>query len=621
MEQRAAGQARPQITTLPDEVIQAILSYSPPTTAISLQQTCRRFSSVANEPLLWRQYCQTYRWWDKRHNIKSKFRDASSFADWKSLYANRHTSSHATRNAIDRIVAEELGRLDWINIILEAGYDAKETLLDMFRNAASSQNYLAQKYWSHAALGCLHRILAVDEWLAIKASGAGADSFEMPLAILDLFVLGENEHGDIDDVRQARDVVGYPAKAVQVFERLDSYASSVRNANPDIDEFSPRKKATTIAEHLLQNKWVGIQDDRHYHSLDHMFLGVALFSENRNSVPLISAIIYCYVARQFHLRAAPCSYPYHVHALVQPPPGIDINGKPLPEVCGSEQQQSELTHLYMDPFNTSEPISYSTLLERARFIAPASTPAQLASYLSAASPRDLTIRTAHNILSSPQHYRGPPVHPINPNLATYAALFSLVLLPSSPTSPQPPPTQLRQHLSVLTQHFLEYFDLDIHLFETRILSLTNFLPDARAYRNLIHQLKDSDHESRPPKYRSEPRNDVVRYRVGHVFRHRIREYLAVIYGWDPYCRMQEQWIAHNQVDRLPNGRHQPFYNVLVDDESTRYVAQENVIVLSPEEITEHVLSSFPIEIGKWFKRYDPKLGVFVSNVREEYPDD
>jgi F-box protein 21 len=145
MEQRAAGQARPQITTLPDEVIQTILSYSPPTTAISLQQTCRRFSSVANEPLLWRQYCQTYRWWDKRHNIKSKFRDASSFADWKSLYANRHTSSHATRNAIDRIVAEELGRLDWINIILEAGYDAKEMLLDMFRNAASSQNYLAQK--------------------------------------------------------------------------------------------------------------------------------------------------------------------------------------------------------------------------------------------------------------------------------------------------------------------------------------------------------------------------------------------------------------------------------------------------------------------------------------------
>lgn len=144
IEQQAVEHARPQLTTLPDEVIQAILSVSPPTTAVSLQQTCRRFASVANEPLLWRQYCQTYRWWDKRHNIKQKFQDAS-FADWKSLYANRHTSSHATRNAVDRIVAEELGRLDWINIILEAGYDAKEALLDMFRNAASSQNHLAQK--------------------------------------------------------------------------------------------------------------------------------------------------------------------------------------------------------------------------------------------------------------------------------------------------------------------------------------------------------------------------------------------------------------------------------------------------------------------------------------------
>lgn len=43
----------------------------------------------------------------------------------------------------------------------------------------------------------------MDEWVAIKAGGAGADSYEMPLAILDLFILGESEHGDIDDVSQS----------------------------------------------------------------------------------------------------------------------------------------------------------------------------------------------------------------------------------------------------------------------------------------------------------------------------------------------------------------------------------------------------------------------------------
>jgi F-box protein 21 len=179
---------------------------------------------------------------------------------------------------------------------------------------------------------------------------------------------------------------------------------------------------------------------------------------------------------------------------------------------------------------------------------------------------------------------------------------------------------MRQHLAVLTQHFLEYFDLDIHLFETHVLPLAYALPDSRAYRNIISQLKESDHESRTPKYRSDERNAIVEYKVGQVFRHRRRGYLAVIYGWDHYCRMQEQWITMNQVDRLPRGRNQPFYNVLVEDESTRYVAQENVVLLSADEITEQHVNAFPIEIGKWFKRYDPDTGTFVSNVKDEYPE-
>lgn len=351
-----------------------------------------------------------------------------------------------------------------------------------------------------------------------------------------------------------------------------------------------------------------------------MFLGVALFSENRNSVPLVSAVIFCYVARKFGLRAAPCSYPFHVHALVQPTDGLDLDGNPLPEDFepGDGTAPSQLTNMYMDPFNSSEPVSLSTLDTQLKFIAPTSTDAQTAAYLSAASPRDLTIRTAHNILSSPSHYAGEPAHPINRNLATYAALFSLVILPSPHTAQ---PANLRQHLAVLTQHFLEFFDLDIHLFETRVLPLTNLLPDGRAYRNLVHQLKDADSDLRPAKYRSDPRNAVVKYSVGQVFRHRRRGYLAVIYGWDPYCRMQEQWITMNQVDRLPNGRHQPFYNVLVEDESTRYVAEENVVLLQPGEITEDVLDAFPIEIGKWFKRFDGETGTFVSNVLDEYPED
>jgi len=378
-----------------------------------------------------------------------------------------------------------------------------------------------------------------------------------------------------------------------------------------------------IAEHLLENKWVGIHGDRDYHSLDHMFLGVALFSSNRNSVPLISAVIFCYVARQFQLRAAPCNFPLHVYALVQPLAGMDLDGNPLPESTQSQSRSqdteiSPLTHLYMDPFNSSDPVSLSSLETRLRFIAPTSTASGTASYLSGASPQSLTIRTAFNILSSGDRYAGAPLHPVNRNLASYAAVFSLVLLPSLHNIH---PIQWGQHLAELTQHFLDSFDLDVHLFETHVLPLTNRLPDSRAYRNLIHSLKDSDHESRPPKYRRDPRNSPVQYSVGQVFRHRRRNYLAVVCGWDPYCRMQEQWITMNQVDRLPQGRNQPFYSAFVEDHSTRYVAEENIVLLPPGDITEDMVNSFPIEVGKWFKRYDVATGRFVSNVRDEYPED
>jgi F-box protein 21 len=387
-----------------------------------------------------------------------------------------------------------------------------------------------------------------------------------------------------------------------------------------------------VAEHLLTKKWIGIQGDRHYHSLDHMFLGVALFSENRNSVPLISAVIFCYVVRQFGLRAAPCNYPFHVHALVQPPPGMDLDGNAVETDDDDDDgnQPTKETHLYMDPFNNAESVSLSVLETQLNFIAPHSSAAQRASYLSAAGPRDLLMRTAHNVLSSPSHYAGAPAHPINANLATYAALFSLVLLPSSSgssatTQHHPHPVaQMRQHLAVLTQHFFEFFDLDLHLFERHVLPLATALPnDARAYRDLIRRLHEADHQSRPAKYRlSDPRNAGLKYKVGQVFRHRRRSYIAVIYGWDPYCRMQEQWITNNEVDRLPHGRHQPFYNVLVEDQSTRYVAEENVVLLEPGGIPgDEVVDIFPIEIGKWFKSYDEQTATFVSNVRHEYPED
>lgn len=70
----------------------------------------------------------------------------------------------------------------------------------------------------------------------------------------------------------------------------------------------------------------------------------------------------------------------------------------------------------------------------------------------------------------------------------------------------------------------------------------------------------------------------VRYHVGTLFTHRSYGYRAVILGWDVSCEASLAWQSQMGVDVLPGGgKDQPFYNVLVDDGSRRYVAECNVV--------------------------------------------
>jgi F-box protein 21 len=75
------------------------------------------------------------------------------------------------------------------------------------------------------------------------------------------------------------------------------------------------------------------------------------------------------------------------------------------------------------------------------------------------------------------------------------------------------------------------------------------------------------------KRRTHPKHVSVTYRVGLVMHHKRYDYICVIYGWDPVCRMSKEWQNQMGVHLLPNKHKQPFYNVLVDDLSIRYAAQ------------------------------------------------
>lgn len=55
----------------------------------------------------------------------------------------------------------------------------------------------------------------------------------------------------------------------------------------------------------------------------------------------------------------------------------------------------------------------------------------------------------------------------------------------------------------------------------------------------------------------------------------------------------------------------------VEDHSIRYVAEENIQITTPDVVTPSLMAI----AGQHFKRWDGTSKVFVSNIRDEYPDD
>ncbi|XP_064651633.1 F-box only protein 21-like [Lineus longissimus] len=117
-----------------------------------------------------------------------------------------------------------------------------------------------------------------------------------------------------------------------------------------------------------------------------------------------------------------------------------------------------------------------------------------------------------------------------------------------------------------------------------------------------------------PNHRTAGRSK-VEYSVGMILKHRRYHYKCVISGWDETCKASQEWILQMGVNNLPKKHHQPFYNVLAEDCSTRYAAQENL-----EYAPEPSDSPHP-EIGKYFCEF---MGTHYrpnDEKMQEYPDD
>ncbi|KAL4801880.1 Hemimethylated DNA-binding protein YccV like-domain-containing protein [Aspergillus unguis] len=578
----------PSLHELPEEILYNILLYCNVPDSIAVGSSARRFRGVTNEPLLWRHYCLThFKYWAQEHDMPTKLSSAISTVDWKALYITRHLVDRSTNRILDSILTSQIGRIEKFQSIVNFGYDAKDTLLRNISIDSCADDYLARRYYAKTLLTSLHRSIAIPEWT--RLSHGYAVSLANAVGAFDLF-LPETRFGNFDEIHS----------------RLDEILSGLLVEYPHIHSLSPRRKASTIAAFLRARNLTGIDSARGYHCLEHNFLGIALDDPGHNSLPLISAVIYCHVAQMVGLNARPCGFPFHVHVIINPPPGSDVDGNTMSTDMLGEP-------IYMDPFRSHQETPTSDLRAQLSFLG--ASPIEQSAFMGESMTSEIVIRCSKNILNSVQRagqLPGGSWGSVDTGCARYAALWSFLLF-SNPLRP----AELRHHLLWLMELVATDFPFDIYLVEKYIASIFHGTLEFGHIMESIHVIRAVDEIPKQVKRRSSQHSGVA-YHVGQVFRHRRYDYTAIITGWDAECGAGEQWMRRMGVDHLQSGRHQSFYHVIVEDKSVRYVAEENIQLITP------VISELPPTLvavaGKYFKRWDRRTREFVSNIMDEYPD-
>ncbi|TWU78124.1 hypothetical protein ED733_007335 [Metarhizium rileyi] len=584
---------------VPDEIIQHLLYYvSPEDTLHCFQLLCRHFHGLANESLLWRYHCwTTFKYWHPLHDFGQKLHAAVARVDWKHLFLLRVHKNRIVSRRLDAILQSRVGRLKNIETIRRLGYDAKDFLLAQCHVHESAPDVLARRYFSNAILDSIHRSIAIEEWYRLSLdreslpAQAAALRLERALGAFDMFVL-HDQPGDLDDIHQI----------------LDDMVIQFRISHATLSELTTRETALALNRWMRANNLTGLRNpERNYRNLRNCFLGQALRHEDHESIPLVSSAMFCCLAARLGLNAQCCAFPTHVHAIVFPQSGQTLDG----HVVDGYREQTE--RMYLDPYGLDNEVPASDLQNLlAHYGWQTSTDA----FLAPVPPVTMVLRTAQNIKSAfarilelqnnahpelSQLLRGNSA--MNVDAALYSAMWASLIL-------TPPNTfEWDDRLASFLRRFAGSWPEDALLVEQYLLPMYNsFTPFRDEFaRQINRELGD-------------PWDHWLPFKIGEVFRHKRYGWIGVITGWSSRDKVDGNTGYPDERLRLPVRPANQFYFMCFPSTGSEphVVAADNIELI--HDSTNINDSMFPMA-GKFFRRFDPELCRFVSNIKEEYPDD
>lgn len=529
---------------LPDELLEAIVFHLPAEATLAFGSTCKRGNKIAYEHLIWRNHCvHDWRYWEDRHELQEKLQRPPAQTKWRQLYNERRKADAKALAAFDEMLTTQQYRIERMEEISKQGYDVKDTLLRLRdETPEDAEDVLARRYYADAVLGQLHRKTALEKWTRLQQRQMVR--LEEVLCAYDLFVLG-GRRGDLTDVDHEFDRI---AQAIRAREPVEQ----------DFDSLSIRVKATRIAEYLWSENLVGNPSPDDYHALRNNFISIALFDEVHTSLPLQSVAIYCAVARRLGLNAKPSNYPGHVHAVIEAPNAMTLDGRLRTTAQGTEPET-----MHMDPWRSSEEVPQEAL--SLRLVQMGAPPAQHGASLGATSTAEMVMRTGRNIMHSVQEARdrqrvsrqGLPFPDIE--AAWYSMLWSMIIIGDQNQASTL--HRRRQCLPYLAEHFQAHFPEDLGLVQTTLLPMFENEREHHVLLHLINTNRTADQNKKAPKRRAAMDHN-IEFKVGMHFQHKRYGYEGFVIGWDFKCSADPRWMHQMRVDDLPRGREQPFYNVV-----------------------------------------------------------
>ncbi|XP_054630852.1 F-box only protein 21 [Dunckerocampus dactyliophorus] len=585
--QRATcGQDGKNLTDLPTEVLEHILCFPvlKHVDICNVSRCCQRLHDVCHG---------RGKVWGHQYKLRwprlQRFYPQNESCDWLREYKTRHRVGIQIRRTVESISKRFFTEVPCIGQVLGDSFAEIESLGMpehfcedelVFILHADKRKSLTLKYYAKKILyflrqqNILRSLKSFLEQPAEQQSAlAGAvlvDQYCNPLADVTL----EGVSAQLDDM----------AEKVKKTLRLKNPSHPSLRSAPGflLEDFELQRQVFCALNSVLYDQLQYKGDQTDYYNPLNSYIHQVL--QRRKGIPISLSVLYMTLAQKLGVKLEPVNFPSHF----------------LLRWCQKPQGSQDIyDFVYIDAFGKGKQL---TAKECEYLIGHQAA----ADYYGAIGTTEILLRMVGNLLNIGKRGEGNEKSyqllrdtldlylTLNPDNVTYLLLQA----------------RLYFHLGIWPEKVLDILQ---HI---QALDPSQHVAVGYLVQHTLEHIQHKKHPAEPEvKTRGAPEHLEVQYSVGLVMKHKRSGYNCVIYGWDPKCTMSQEWITTMRVQQLSNGANQPFYNVLVQDGTCRYAAQENLEPhASPLEIGHP-------EVGRYFSEFADTHYVANEELQARYPED